>query len=113
MDKEEQILLIIWAQHQIRKTKTEGHIILSAEKLIFQPGRLNRSKLNPVKETREEKSWTIEDIIGVRRRFPLVIFPWRYFEIELKDSKGEVFLGWSWDVSRLINQLKLLGKEIP
>jgi hypothetical protein len=37
MDKEEQILLIIWAQHQIWKTRTEGHIILTSKKLIFQP----------------------------------------------------------------------------
>jgi hypothetical protein len=113
MDKEEQILLTMRAQHQIWKTRTEGHIILSTEKLIFQPGKLNRSKINPYKGTREEKSWNMEDIIGIRRRLPLLIFPWRYFEIGLKDSKGEVFVGWSWDISRFTSQFKLLGKETP
>jgi hypothetical protein len=110
VNEEEQILLTIWAQHQLWKTRTEGHILLTSEKLIFQPGKLNHSKINPFKETREGKSWNMEDIIGIKRGFPLL--PWRYFEIKLKDSKSESFWGLNWDVSRLTNQLKLLSKEI-
>jgi hypothetical protein len=111
MDKEEQVLLTMWAQHQIWKTRTEGHIILTTERLIFRPGKLNRSKINPVKEAREEKSWNMEYIVGIKRGFPLL--PWRYVKIRLVDGKEETFVVWNRDVGRLTRQLKLLGKETP
>jgi hypothetical protein len=106
----ERTLFTMWAQHQIWKTRTEGNIELTTKSLIFQPGKLNRSKLNPAKEERKERSWDMKNIIGIKKKFP--IFPWRYFEIQLSDGKSEVFVGRSRNVNELIDHLRSLGKKV-
>ena len=99
----------MWAQHQIWKTRTEGNLILTREKLVFHPGKINR-KINPAKEERKEKSWDLDQIKGVKKKAP--IYPWRYFEIRLNDGKCEVFVGRNRSVKELIDYLRSFGKEV-
>jgi len=106
----ERILFTRWAQHQIWKTRTEGNIKLTTKSLVFQPGKLNRSKLNPAKEERKERSWDMKNMTGIKKKFP--IFPWRYFEIQLSDGKSEVFVGKNRSVNELIAHLRSLGKKV-
>ena len=109
-EEKERTLFTMWAQHQIWKTRTEGNIELTTKSLIFQPGKLNRSKLNPAKEERKERSWDMKNIIAIKKKFP--IFPWRYFEIQLSDGKSEVFVGRNRNVNELIDHLRSLGKKV-